>query len=119
MGEEADFSCAISVGDQVMVLTKSSQVGSVIGRAGVNLRAIQDALGRPVKVVGEGDAEELARAFTAPAKLLKVNKVYVSGGEKIRVHVQKGDEGLLRLEADDVVRLLGAASGCDVELVFG
>ncbi|MBD3387554.1 MAG: transcription elongation factor NusA [Candidatus Altiarchaeales archaeon] len=119
LGDGADFRRAIPTEDFVAVIAKADDVGSVIGRGGDNIRVLSERLGRPVRVVGEDDFEEMVRALIAPARIKGVNEVFKpGGGRKIRVRVNAEDRKKLRMGVEDLRNLLSSLADAELDLTF-
>jgi len=117
--DDARLTRAIETQDYVVLLTKSEDVGSVIGEGGLNIQMISERLGRSVRVVGEGDFENMVKAFIAPARVKSINTVYRPRARKsVRVRIKRGDRGKLRNTLDDLGKLISSISDVDVELAF-
>jgi len=119
IGAEADFLRAIDTESQVIIVAAAESIGNVIGKGGANLKALESRLGKHVKVVGRDDYHNMASALIAPARINGMNEVLRPGGGRgLRIRVDRSDRDRLRMPAEDLTRLIAAASECSVELVF-
>lgn len=112
------FRRAIETQDYVIVIAGEDDVGGIIGRDGANIKALSSRIGRNVRVVGDGDFEELVKAFIAPARVKGINKVFDKGSQRIRVHVDSRDRDRLRITQADLGRLIAGLAEGEVELLF-
>ena len=118
-GPEANFKRAVDTPGHVIIVVKADDVGAVIGRGGGNLKRLAEALGKPVKIVGDGSVKEMAEAFIAPARVKGINEVLEpSGVKKTRVHMAKADRHLLRMDLEALRRLISAVSEEKVEVLL-
>jgi len=119
IGDEAGFIKAVDTEGKVIVVAKPAKMGRIIGLGGVNLRDLAERVGKPVKVVGQGDFNDTAATLVAPARINGINSVLKPGGGKaIRVRVNRQDKDILRMPFDDIRRLIAAAADCEVDVVF-
>ena len=119
LGEEANFTRAIDTENYVVILTGSGDVGGLIGKGGGNIKEISKRLGKQVRVVGEGDFNEMVKAFIAPARVNGINTVYRPDGTMAtRIRVDARGRGRLRVSPEDLRRLVSGMTDRHVELAF-
>ncbi|MFH1788598.1 MAG: hypothetical protein ABH834_04385, partial [Candidatus Altiarchaeota archaeon] len=116
---EIEFTKAIETDEHVIVLAPKNSLGKIIGRSGATIRVISRKLGKQVRVVGSGDLKEMIYDFTSPAKVLGVNKVYKPDGSvSQRIRISARDKAKLRLNPEDITRLVSSLSKDEIEIVF-
>jgi transcription antitermination factor NusA-like protein len=118
-GDETNFTRAVNTENYVVILTAADEVGRIIGKGGRNIRVISERLGKQVRVVGEGDFEEMVRAFVAPARVRSINTLYrPDGSTAVRIRVDKTDKNKLRISSGDLMKVISGITDKDIELTF-
>jgi transcription antitermination factor NusA-like protein len=114
----ASFTRALDLGRVALILT-DGEPGVLIGRGGSVVSALSSALGRKVRIVQfSGDVKKSIADIIAPARLLGINSVYVSGGEKLKVRIPRADLRALPVHIETLEPILKDWLGKSVELSF-
>ncbi len=117
-GDDMCLRHAVETSDGVVVVVAAGDVGKVIGEGGRSLRTLSEALGKSVRVIGDGDFADVAKALIAPARVKSITQVHSGGAEKLRVHVNENDLRLLRMNPVDLGKLVASVTDKAVELLF-
>ncbi|MFH1403840.1 MAG: hypothetical protein ABIH11_06205 [Candidatus Altiarchaeota archaeon] len=111
------FKKAVDANEHVIVLADRGNVGELIGREGNGLRRMSERVGKPVKIVGVGDVEDMIRDLIAPARIHSINKVYKPGGETAyRVRIDSRDKGRLRINPEAMKSIISSIAEREVDL---
>ncbi len=114
----AGFMCAVESDGQVIIVVDAKDVGRVIGPSGKNLSEISRRLGRAARVIGSGDTEKTIYDLIAPARIVKINKVYNPEGTVLRVIINAEDREKLRIGEAQLKRILESVAMCGIEFTF-
>ena len=118
-GGEIEFTKAIETEDNVMILAPKECLGKIIGRSGATIRVISRRIGKQVRVVGSGELKEMIHDLISPAKVVGVNKVYKPDGKVFqRIRVAEKDREQLRLNPEDIEKLISSLSKDKIEIAF-
>ncbi|OYT27670.1 MAG: transcription elongation factor NusA [Candidatus Altiarchaeales archaeon ex4484_96] len=120
LGEgEIGFERAIDTQNFIIILTDKKNIGKIIGKGGDNIRHLSNTLGKQIRVIGTGNLEEILYDFVAPARVKNVNKVYKTDGSIIkRVKIEKKDRKKLRMDINEIEKLIKSLTEENMEIVF-
>lgn len=117
---EIGFERAIDTKNFIIVLTKKEDVGKIIGRGGDNIRFLSEKLEKQLRVIGTGDLEDTIYDFVAPARITSINTVYRLDGSTIkRVRIDKKDKEKLRMDLEEIKKLIASLADDNIEIIFG
>ena len=116
--DDAKFIKAFKTEGRVIILCKEENVGKLIGEAGVVVASLSNGFGCPVRIVGAGSIDKVAKSLIAPASVSSINEVYTSGKKSYRIHISSLDAGKLRMSQDSLKKLISSAIDLPVELIL-
>ncbi|MFC2154770.1 KH domain-containing protein, partial [Candidatus Altiarchaeota archaeon] len=103
----------------IVILTKKEDIGKIIGKGGANIRMLSNKLGKQVRVISVGDLKSTIYDFVAPARVVGINTVYKPDGSTIqRVRVNKRDKNKLRMDLDDMAKLVSSLTDDSLEITL-
>ncbi|MFH0861226.1 MAG: KH domain-containing protein [Candidatus Altiarchaeota archaeon] len=117
--EDIGFERSIETESSIIVLVSNEKVGKLIGRDGTNIKNISKRLGKPVRIIGTGNFDEMVVSLAAPAKVVEINRVLRSDGTTLRrIRLREADKSRLRMGYDDLKRVITSLSEHPVDIVF-
>ncbi len=118
-GGEIGFEGAIDTDKVIIVLAPKNDIGKIIGKGGDNIRLLSNKFGKQLRVIGTGDMESAIYDFVAPAKILGINTVYKQNGEITkRVRIDKKDKKKLRMDIDEIQKVVESVTNDKIEITF-
>ncbi|MEE8168769.1 MAG: KH domain-containing protein [Candidatus Hydrothermarchaeales archaeon] len=109
----------IEADELVIVLTKKGHARRLVGKGGRVIKEITKEMGRKVKALEEAGDKELVEALLFPARVLRVNILYLPGeGEKFKVLVPKGDASKLLTSVTALQEALRELTGKNMVIAF-
>jgi transcription antitermination factor NusA-like protein len=109
---------AFELGDTVLVFA-SGNVGALIGRDGKNIKELEKALGKRVRVIEPSKApKETIQQVIGRASILAVNRVFKPDGEELRVIVDSKDKQKIGAGMEQIEAVLKAMLKVPVEITF-
>jgi transcription antitermination factor NusA-like protein len=118
-GGDVGFTKAIETDDSIIILTPKDSIGKIIGRSGATIKVISRKVGKPVRVVGAGELNEMIHDLISPARVLGVNKVFKPDGSVLqRIRISRKDSSKLRLSVKDIQNIISSLSKDKMEILF-
>ncbi len=119
LGQDIGFDHAIDTEKAIIVITAKDQIGRFIGKGGDNIRILSNKLGKQLRVIGRGSLEETIYDFVAPVRVLGITRVYRPDGSAIRrVKIRDKDKKMLRMNPEEMERLIKSLTDDEIEILF-
>lgn len=118
---EFGFKKAVDVGNFVVILTqKREYIGKIIGEGGENLRKIEEAVGKPVRVISVGSLGEIISSFIYPANITAISRAYKTDGSVVqKITINKNDADKLKMDINSLKKVISSLTNTNVEVVLG
>lgn len=118
--KDVKFNRSLNVGNMIIILVESGEIGSIIGKGGNVIRGLSKKLNKKIRVIEESkDIKKVASDLLYPAKVYGINIVYMPDGTIIkRLRLGKEFERKLPIPIKNVKEILLLITGESVDVVF-
>ncbi|MDP6670469.1 MAG: KH domain-containing protein [archaeon] len=103
----------------VALIFAKGNVGALIGKEGKNVKALEKALGKRVRIIElSKKPREVTQQVIGRARITAVNKLFKPGSEELRIMIDPRDKRMLEKEIKRMQEILGKALKIQIELKF-